>query len=84
MYTVRSQFTTLVRLSAFTLEYSILVSSANNKNLSNCDIWYISLICKINSLGPNTELCGLIMFVYLYVMLILLDALTLCISGAKL
>ena len=48
----------LIRLCMFESEYKILVSSANKINLRSFDTFQMSLIYKINSLGPSTEPCG--------------------------
>ena len=51
----------LIRLCMFESEYKILVSSlssANKINLRSFDTLQMSLIYKINSLGPTTEPCG--------------------------
>ena len=54
----RSWLIMLIRLCMFESEYNILVSSANKINLRSFDTLQMSLIYKINSLGPSTEPCG--------------------------
>ena len=50
--------TTLFRFFTFASEYKIFVSSANNTNLRIFDTLHISLMYKMNNLGPSTEPCG--------------------------
>ncbi len=53
-----SLLTTLFRLFTFASEYKIFVSSANNTHLRIFDTLHISLMYKMNNLGPSTEPCG--------------------------
>ena len=50
-----SVLTTLFRFFTFASEYKIFVSSANNTNLRIFDTLHISLMYKMNNLGPSTE-----------------------------
>ena len=51
--------TTLFRFFTFASEYKIFVSSANNTNLRSFDTLHISLMYKMNNLGPSTEPRGI-------------------------
>ena len=53
-----SVLTTSFRFYTFASEYKIFVSSANNTNLRSFDTLHISLMYKMNNLGPSTEPCG--------------------------
>ena len=53
-----SVLTTWFKFFTFAAEYKIFVSSANNTNLRVFDILHISLMYKMNNLGPSSEPCG--------------------------
>ena len=53
-----SLLTTLFRFFTFASEYKIFVSSANNTNLRIFDTLHMSLMYKMNNIGPITEPCG--------------------------